>query len=75
MGSGVLPGLSKVKISPSHFAALLGVLGSELQLDLRRLFLFGEMGSSVDESRSAYRSEVEGYMIFDLICKKTHITQ
>lgn len=52
MGGAVLPGLSKVKMSPSHFAALLGVFGSELQLDLRRLFLFGEMGSSVDESRS-----------------------
>lgn len=52
---GTLPGLSKVKMSPSHLAALLGVLGSELQLDLRRLFLLGETGSSVDESRSAYR--------------------
>ena len=38
----VLPGLSKVKMSPSHLAALLGVLGSELQLERRRLFLLGE---------------------------------
>lgn len=52
----VLPGLSKVNISPSHLAALLGVLGSELQLDLRRLFLFGEMGSSVEESKSAHKN-------------------
>lgn len=47
-----LPGRSKVKMSPSHLAALLGVLGSELQLDRRRLFLLGDTGSSVDESRS-----------------------
>lgn len=59
MGGEVLPGLSKVKMSPSHFAALLGVFGSELQLDLRRLFLFGEIGSSVDESRSVERG-IEG---------------
>ena len=45
-------GLSKVKMSPSHLAALLGVLGSELQLDRRLLFLFGDTGSSVEESRS-----------------------
>lgn len=45
------PVLSKVKISPSHLA-LLGVLGSELQLERRRIFRLGEMGSSVEESRS-----------------------
>lgn len=48
----VLPGLSNVKISPSHLAALLGVLGSELQLERRRLFLLGETCSSVAESKS-----------------------
>lgn len=46
-----IPVLSKVNMSPSHLAALLGVLGSELQLDRRRLFLLGELGSST-ESRS-----------------------
>lgn len=45
------PVFSKVKMSPSHLA-LLGVLGSELQLERRRIFRLGEMGSSVDESRS-----------------------
>lgn len=48
----VLPALSKVKMSPSHLAALLGVLGSELQLERRRLFLLGETCSSVAESKS-----------------------
>lgn len=66
-----LPGLSKVKMSPSHLAALLGVLGSELQLDLRRLFLLGEMGSSVDESRSAYRSRIMRLFIYDFDTYKT----
>lgn len=47
-----LPALSKVKMSPSHLAALLGVLGSELQLERRRLFLLGETCSSVAESKS-----------------------
>lgn len=56
--SDVLPGLSKVNMSPSHLAALLGVFGSELQLDLRRLFLFGEMGSSVEESKSARSTNI-----------------
>lgn len=42
----VVPARSKVKISPSHLAALLGVLGSELQLERRRVFLLGELGSS-----------------------------
>lgn len=51
----VSPGLSKVKISPSHLAALLGVLGSELQLERRRLFLLGETCSSVAESKSTCR--------------------
>lgn len=50
------PVLSKVKMSPSHLAALLGVLGSELQLDRRRLFLLGELGSSA-ESRSRKKEE------------------
>lgn len=45
------PVRSKVNMSPSHLAALLGVLGSELQLDKRRLFLLGELGSST-ESKS-----------------------
>lgn len=54
MGS---PVLSKVKMSPSHLAALLGVLGSELQLDRRRLFLLGELGSSA-ESRSRKKETV-----------------
>lgn len=44
-------------MSPSHFAALLGVLGSELQLDRRLLFLFGETCSSVAESKSGSRHE------------------
>lgn len=48
----VLPGLSKVKMSPSHLAALFGVLGSELQLERRRVFLLGELGSSADVSSS-----------------------
>lgn len=39
-------------MSPSHLAALLGVFGSELQLDRRRLFLFGDSCSSVAESKS-----------------------
>lgn len=52
-----LPALSKVKMSPSHLAALLGVLGSELQLERRRLFLFGEICSSVAESKSGSRRE------------------
>lgn len=39
-------------MSPSHLAALLGVLGSELQLERRRLFLLGETCSSVAESKS-----------------------
>lgn len=53
----VLPGLSKVKMSPSHLAALLGVLGSELQLERRRLFRFGETCSSVAESKSTRTGE------------------
>ena len=50
-----LPGRSKVKTSPSHLAALLGVLGSELQLERLLLLLFGDTGSSVDESRSGQK--------------------
>lgn len=42
-------------MSPSHLA-LLGVLGSELQLERRRIFRLGEMGSSVEESRSGRES-------------------
>lgn len=48
---GGSPGRSKVKMSPSHLA-LLGVLGSELQLERRRSLRLGDVGSSVDESRS-----------------------
>lgn len=47
-----VPVLSKVKMSPSHLAALFGVLGSELQLERRRVFLLGELGSSADVSSS-----------------------
>lgn len=53
----LLPVLSKVKMSPSHFAALLGVLGSELQLERRRLFRFGETWSSGAESISIKRGK------------------
>lgn len=60
----ILPGLSKVNISPSHLAALLGVFGSELQLDLRRLFLFGEMGSSVEESKSENNTSIVISVVF-----------
>lgn len=48
----VVPALSKVKMSPSHLAALLGVLGSELQLERRRVFLRGELVSSAVASNS-----------------------
>lgn len=48
----VVPVLSKVKMSPSHLAALLGVLGSELQLERRRVFLRGELVSSAATSNS-----------------------
>lgn len=41
-------------MSPSHLA-LLGVFGSELQLERLRIFLLGEMGSSVEESRCFLR--------------------
>lgn len=47
-----VPVRSKVKISPSHLAALLGVLGSELQLERRRVFLRGELVSSAAASNS-----------------------
>lgn len=47
-----LPVLSKVKMSPSHLAALFGVFGSELQLERRRVFLRGELGSSDAASSS-----------------------
>lgn len=50
----VVPALSKVKMSPSHLAALLGVLGSELQLERRRVFLLGELGSSAVTSNSGH---------------------
>lgn len=46
----VVPALSKVKMSPS----LLGVLGSELQLERRRVFLLGELGSSAVTSNSGH---------------------
>lgn len=49
-----LPARSKVKMSPSHLAALLGVLGSELQLERRRVFLLGELGSSAVTSNSGH---------------------
>lgn len=39
-------------MSPSHLA-LLGVLGSELQLDRLLIFRLGEVGSSGAESRSS----------------------
>lgn len=52
------PVLSKVKMSPSHLAALLGVLGSELQLDKRRLFLLGELGSSTESKSKRERQRV-----------------
>ena len=42
---------SKVKMSPSHLA-LLGVLGSELQLERRLILRLGEVGSSGAESKS-----------------------
>lgn len=61
--SSVLPGLSKVKMSPSHLAALLGVLGSELQLERRRLFLLGETCSSVAESRSGLESKMNNHIL------------
>jgi hypothetical protein len=57
-----LPALSKVKMSPSHLTSLLGVLGSELQLERRlraAVFLLGELGSSADESRSEGDEEKE----------------
>lgn len=52
------PVRSKVKMSPSHLAALLGVLGSELQLDKRRLFLLGELGSSTESKSKRERQRV-----------------
>lgn len=54
-----LPARSKVKMSPSHLAALLGVLGSELQLERRRVFLLGELGSSAVTSNSGHVSRVK----------------
>lgn len=45
------PVRSKVKMSPSHLA-LLGVLGSELQLERLLILRLGEVGSSGAESRS-----------------------
>lgn len=55
VAAALIPALSKVKMSPSHLAALLGVLGSELQLDRRRVFLLGELGSSAVGSSSGRR--------------------
>ncbi|KAG7232781.1 hypothetical protein INR49_008102 [Caranx melampygus] len=54
-----VPGRRKhrVKMSPSHLAALFGVLGSELQLDRRRVFLLGELGSSTVTSSSERRKK------------------
>lgn len=49
--SASVPVRSKVKMSPSHLA-LLGVLGSELQLDRLLILRLGEVGSSGAESRS-----------------------
>lgn len=46
-----VPVRSKVKMSPSHLA-LLGVLGSELQLERLLILRLGEVGSSGAESRS-----------------------
>lgn len=46
-------------MSPSHLAALFGVLGSELQLDRRRVFLRGELGSSADTSRSGWSQRIK----------------
>lgn len=54
MSSASVPVRSNVKMSPSHLA-LLGVFGSELQLERLRIFLLGEMGSSVEESRCFLR--------------------
>lgn len=62
----VVPVLSKVKISPSHLAALLGVLGSELQLERRRVFLRGELLSSAATSNSGNSGQV--HLLFLLNC-------
>lgn len=68
--SELLPVLSKVKMSPSHLAALLGVLGSELQLERRRLFRFGETCSSGAESISIKRGRYFKTSIPIMIHKK-----
>lgn len=47
----IVPVRSKVKMSPSHLA-LLGVFGSELQLERLLILRLGEVGSSGAESRS-----------------------
>lgn len=60
----VVPVLSNVKMSPSHLAALLGVLGSELQLERRRVFLRGELVSSAATSNSGNNGRVQ--LLFQL---------
>lgn len=53
---GPAPVRSKVKMSPSHLA-LLGVLGSELQLERLLILRLGEVGSSGAESRSGQKKQ------------------
>lgn len=53
------PVRSKVKMSPSHLA-LLGVLGSELQLERLLILRLGEVGSSGAESRSGQKKQAQG---------------
>lgn len=46
-------------MSPSHLA-LLGVLGSELQLERLLILRLGEVGSSGAESRSGQKKQAQG---------------